>query len=395
MKKWALNSLIVLAALASFGQKNNYRSTVQPPDSSGFYKILLSPGILTQATTSYSDIRLIGKDHNQVPYLLETEKEFTTHYQFHEFPIASIQKGADGLTYYIINNNEQKPVPVLILQIANTQANRSFSISGSNDSTQWFAIKENIQVDNKNEGSSSFIQEVILPKTSYAYYKILVNGKNLAPFNIIKAGVNETQLGQGTYSELPEPFSVLNVNEGFTTIDLSFNGNHVVDQLKFNISAPKYFNRKVDIYDPESSNAYLGRFTLSSNKENTIPLRFKGGKIRIKIEDNDNPILTIDGIYAFQLNRYLLAYLEKENSYTITFGDSSARAPQYDLSYFSDSISASSPLLLTNAIENIPPGEIKSTDSKKDNRLLWTVIAVVLVILLFITRKMAREVKNK
>lgn len=395
MKKWALNSLFVLAALVSFGQKNNYRSTVQSPDSSGFYKILLSRDILAQATSSYNDIRLIDKDHKPVPYLLETEKEFTTHYQFHEFPIASIQKGSDGLTYYIINNNEKKPVSVLILQITNTQANRSFNVSGSNDSTQWFAIKENIQVDNKNESSSYFTQEVILPKTSYAYYKILVNGKNLSPFNIIKAGINEAELGQGTYHELPDPFFTLNVNEGFTKIDLSFNGNHVVDQLKFDISAPKYFSRKVDIYDPESDNAYLGGFTLSSNKENTIPLRFKGGKIRIEIEDNDNPILTIDGIYPFQLNRYLLAYLEKENSYTITFGDSSARAPQYDLSYFSDSISANSPLLTTNAIENIPPDEIKSTDSKKDNWLLWTVIAIVLVILLFITRKMAGEVKNK
>ncbi len=393
MKKWVINSIILLAPLLVQAQKNNYHSRVNNADSSGFYKILLAPAILSEASLMYNDIRLVDQNNKQVPYLLETEKEFVISREFHDFPITPIQRSVDSLSYYIIKNSFQKTVDELIFHIANTQANRSFSISGSNDSLQWFAIKENIQVKNKDEGRSYFIQQIVLPQTSYTFYKIVVNGKNLSPFNLIKSGIYETRTGAGTYHELKDLSIVTNIANGLTKIDLSLNGNHVVDQIKFSISEPKYFNRRINVYDPENSNAYLGGYTLSSGTENIVPLHFKGGKIRIEVEDRDDPVLTIENIQAFQLNRYLLAYLEKGNDYSITFGDANAKAPQYDLSYFSDSISANSVLLRTNAIERIASEDIKTTDNNK--WLLWIVIVVVLIILLVVTRKMAREINNK
>ena len=56
------------------------------------------------------------------------------------------------------------------------------------------------------------------------------------------------------------------------------------------------------------------------------------------ISNEDNPPIKITGIRAFQHAEYIIAYLEANKSYTLTFGDSLAQAPVYDLTYFKDSI---------------------------------------------------------
>ncbi len=82
-------------------------------------------------------------------------------------------------------------------------------------------------------------------------------------------------------------------------------------------------------------------------------MRFKSNRLRLEIDDKDNPALTIDSIQAFQLTRSLVSYLDKGTGYNISFGDSSAKAPNYDLAAFSDSIGKSITNLNTGVIKKM------------------------------------------
>ena len=98
-------------------------------------------------------------------------------------------------------------------------------------------------------------------------------------------------------------------------------------------------------------------FTISSDKETVVPVKLKTKKLLFKVSNNDNQPLQANAIDAFQLNKYLLAYLEKNVALTrLVFSDSAATVPSYDLESFKDSIAGNAPNLSYGVIEkNILP----------------------------------------
>jgi hypothetical protein len=105
--------------------------------------------------------------------------------------------------------------------------------------------------------------------------------------------------------------------------------------------------------------------------------------------------LVIDSVRGFQLNKYIVAYAEADRSYQLVFGDSLAMAPDYDLSFFADSVNKEIPTLAVSEVRKIQSQPADDGDEKRNNLLLWSIIAAVLVIMLIFTWKMLNEVKGK
>ncbi|HSC39632.1 MAG TPA: hypothetical protein VLD19_17225, partial [Chitinophagaceae bacterium] len=108
----------------------------------------------------------------------------------------------------------------------------------------------------------------------------------------------------------------------------------------------------------------------------------------------DNPPLRFAAVAPFQLNRYLLAYLEKGKAYTLRFGDSTAQTPVYDLQYFKDSIgSAVMPLAYGKPERNKP--EAPAPAPPGNRWLIWVALGAACIVLLLLTAKMLGAINKR
>jgi hypothetical protein len=137
----------------------------------------------------------------------------------------------------------------------------------------------------------------------------------------------------------------------------------------------------------------IQQFELSSGqpaKLNLSDIRTK--ELRLVIENEDNPPLSISKIRTFQLNRYLVAWLNQDDEYILKFGEKNIEPPVYDLSFFQDSIPEQLKVLEVTDIYGLDNGQ--ETPSKTfftNKKIIWIAIIVVIIVLAFMSRRVISE----
>ena len=389
--------IFIFLAFNSTAQNNfKYSAELDTINASGFYQILLLPEVVSKLQPNFADIRIINTERKQIPYLLQTDKPVFRRDYFTEMPIISTKKEADKQTHVVIENKAGRAINELILIIKNADASRSITLSGSDDKKQWYVIKENIFLNNLfTTTDDRFVQVLSFPSSKYVFFKIIIHGENVLPVNIISAGVYGQNLINGKFILVPAPaISQKDSSDGFSYVTLQFNDTYAVDRLELQVNGSKFFKRRIQIYNKDevldgSKDAFV-----ASSEPAVFLMSLKAGKLLLKIQNGDNPPLKITAASAFQLNRYLLAWLEKNIDYKIVFSDSLATLPHYDLEFFKDSIRSMVPLTYASIQKN-------NIDQKQNNiasdnkKWMWLIIIVVLIGLLFFTYRITKEINNK
>jgi hypothetical protein len=124
--------------------------------------------------------------------------------------------------------------------------------------------------------------------------------------------------------------------------------------------------------------------------------------LMIDIANHDNAPLTIERVATAQSGIYLLAYLEPDHEYELAV-DYKVGQPDYDLRYFTDNMRMKpvtvglGPLHRLSVLEGIKLNQaIRSRrSSRKSELLLWGAVAVILLLLLYVSVKLARAVDKK
>ena len=141
------------------------------------------------------------------------------------FPILYKRLEADKQTHIVAENVLGAPINHLALTIKNTEASRQISISGSDDLKQWFVIQENINLKNLYASDAdSVLQEITFPNSHYRYFKIIVLGKEILPFNLTGISVRIYRRKPDVdYVLLPDPLiRQTDSSDGFSYLRLQF-----------------------------------------------------------------------------------------------------------------------------------------------------------------------------
>jgi hypothetical protein len=375
-----------------------YKSILSDIKSAGFYKVVLPPAIVAKSKNELNDIRILNDKGNQVPYVLKSDKPEFQEKNFIEFPILGIKREADKQTHIVIQNKTNKTVNELLLVIKNTDAERTVTLSGSDDQKQWFVIKEHISLSNVFiREQDRFVQSLNFPTSSYNFFELIINGKDLLPVNVVRVGVYEDVLRNGGFVSIPDPTIIQkDSSDKLSYISLTFNESYLVNKLQLHVQGPKFFRRHITIHMDEAFNYSLNDYILSSGVDASYNINIKAKKILLIIDNQDNPPITLQSVKAYQLNKYLLAYLEPAIKYELVFGDSTVSAPKYDLEFFKDS--------LNNTVSEVRSGPINKIDAikniskqagNKSMLTLWIIIVAVLALLLILTFRMTKEVAKK
>ncbi|HEY4063226.1 MAG TPA: hypothetical protein VGM30_15075 [Puia sp.] len=198
-----------------------------------------------------------------------------------------------------------------------------------------------------------------------------------------------------------------------TYIYLQFPEAYETDWVAFMIRDPAFYRREALV---SAEGAHPDEWTEAA-KITILPHMpmyrlptLKTRRLRIDIDNADNAPLLINDVGCLQLSHCLLAYLKAGMDYKVVAGDVQAAAPDYDLRYFTDSLKTTPPSLLLGGIK---PASIINTDRAKpapppagkvlqapadgnhNGILLWSIIILVLLLLIYLSVKLAKAIPPK
>lgn len=380
-------------------QSFRYKAAVPAVAKTGFYKIELQPRLLAKCDAGFDDIRLVDTKGTYLPYIKAGEMPALGSSGFAGFPVSTAASVKDTGTVFTVGNTKGS-IDQIWVRLKNTAVRRTVNLLGSDDQQHWFAIQENIVLDNAgvNSSDNTFLQAVSFPAINYHYLKIVVNDKNKAAVNILGIGELQESSPIEKYVAIPVPeLTQKDSSNHITYLHALFNDHYLVNKLYIDAEGPAYFKRTVQFYIPGSSGAKIDLELSSGNPNLNLVLRMRLKELNLEIINNDDQPLHIKQIRAYQLSDYIVAYLTAGENYALLAGDDKAPAPHYDLKYFADSIKSQALPQITHREVVVNDDFVDQTPAaRKDYRIFtWLAIIAALAILLFLTLKMAKEVKAK
>jgi hypothetical protein len=106
-------------------------------------------------------------------------------------------------------------------------------------------------------------------------------------------------------------------------------------------------------------------------------------------------------VVGLQSNIFVVALLLADRRYKLVAGDPSVRAPEYDLHFFTDSLTTAPPVVRLGAVHRDKLGTVltqtKTTGSGLGGSglLLWAIVTLILLLLIYVSVKLARAVNKK
>ncbi|MBL7858376.1 MAG: hypothetical protein JNM57_11860 [Cyclobacteriaceae bacterium] len=408
--RYILFSFVFGLSIAGKGQSAFTSSATLPPiDSTGFYRIALTSDVCIHLNNNFTGLRLYNEKEQEVPFLFEEEKKTTVN-RFSEYEILEKTQKRNCCTTLVLHNPERNSINNISLIIKNADVLKTATLLGSDNREQWYALKQHVQLDGLNNARATADMKMLnFPWSNYSYYKLEIDDSTTAPLNILRAGYYQLETSERNYSVVPiKLFSqVDSVDIKKTYITIRFDTVRLVDRLEFTISGLPYFSRNATLYKKGvhqlrngSTESYLlavHTFQLRSDQENIVSLpTIRSNEFIVIIENLDNPPVQISAVNTFQLNRYITAWLEKENSYTLRLGNINNEEPNYDLAQFKDKIPQQPPVLNVSKIEST-----KTTAPKSDfvfftsRTLIWAILFIVILALGWMSIRMVKEAEKK
>jgi hypothetical protein len=377
-----------------------YRAAIQKIDSSGVYKIELQPGFLAKSRgRELYDIRIVDETGKFVAYAIVNNPLDKVKPAFIDFPEVKQDSHPDSTTVYIAENKNKYKVSQLWLKLKNTDVSRLVNISGSDDLQYWFAIKEDIQLQDAAFGSDPEYEQMLnFPTSNYRYLKIQISNKNKDLIQILKSGIYVSdEIRKSEFTPLP-PTKVDSKNiDKQTSYYVNLGDNYIVNELHLDVTSPKYYNRHITVYDiGNKGEEKLYDDSISSSAMATISIYAKTNKLRIDIMNGDDSPLVIKDIVAMQQKEFAVSYLEKGHSYYLLTGDTGAKEVSYDLSFLHSLPLSKFPVISHLVLEANPVYKTLQPSVKHNfTLLLWGAIVIVLLLLSFLTWKMVAEINAK
>ncbi|MDN3550430.1 DUF3999 family protein [Mucilaginibacter aquaedulcis] len=398
-KLTGLTALFCGLMLSASAQRNfKYQATLPKVDSTGFYRISLQPALVAKARPDLADIRIIDAKGNFIPYITAGSLPQKDQKSFVVFTPVDARLATDTGTTFTVENKTGLALDRLWIRLQNTAVQRKVSLSGSDDLKQWFAIQEDIPLQEAVQNSEgTYMQSLSFPASNYRYLKLQVNDKNKTPIKFLQAGIYTEYAAKLSYVPV-KPVELSRTDSNKTTyLTLKLNDNYQINKLHINITAPKYFKREVSVYQIiGKEKQLLTDAELNSAKATDLLIAAKTSQLLLLINNGDNLPLNIKSVEAYQSDESVISYLDGKQSYRLLVGDQTVQAPEYDLQFFADSIHNNLVQISHGAVSKNTEYATQKVKAGRDYTVfIWIAIIVAAALLLFLTLKMTKEVNKK
>lgn len=405
MKK--IFSLLSAFFALSFSLAQNYQGKINQVSESGLHQIVLSPEVRSASQNNLDFLRIFDAKNNEVPYVLFEGK--ATDSQYENLTILSRNAVPNKVTSVVVSNEKALNLEHLILKIANTDVDKTYSISGSNDNQEWFGLVINQTINDLNDsGKTSVERNFSFPLNNYKFLRFDFIDKNSLPINVLEVVLEKNYDVKRSKIELQnfEQKITTDKKKKQTKIHISFKDPQVIDAIGFDISAPNFYLREARIvlnktrtqkrtevdYDETVSN-----FQLNSKVKNSFEVsKLFVKEFTIEIDNQDNPELQIKKISLFQDPVSILADLKANENYTLKI-DSKLSAPAYDLAQSGIDFNQDYPVATISNLDKID--DSKEADSSKTfwqtPLFMWLCIGFAVLIIGYFAMTMIKDLNKE
>ncbi|MFH7004645.1 hypothetical protein [Flavobacterium bizetiae] len=405
-----LNKFLALLFIAnlSFGQYQT-SAKLKKITQNGFNEIILSPEVRSFSKQDLSDIRLFDSKGNEVPYFFQSNNAVSSN-TFEEYSIVSKTVYPKKSTSIVIEIPSNKHNNQLSLFIANSDVEKKYSVSGSDDQKEWFGISDSQTLyDLNSQSETSVVKTISYPLSTYRYLKIDFDDKKTLPINVLKVGNFNSKLQKSALQEIFPKQSITTEipSEKETQIRVLFDAPQVINEISFGISKPTYYKRTAILYrkikretkrKSQIIEEEITSFELNSNATNTFvfPEIFEK-EFYIKIQNHDNQPLSISKIKYFQKPISIIADLNVNENYILKTGNKNLSEPEYDLSNFKNNIVVNLPQTTLYDIQH--KTTVKTAVANKSfwqqSWFMWLCIILGGITILFFTASLIKDLKSK
>lgn len=396
----SLTSLLCLLTCCSLNAQFKNRAALEPVNKTGFYSITVTPELSSYIKTDFSDLRIMDAQNRQASYLVKAAVPSFDTTLWQPLQLLSYSLSDSGKSILIIENTGKNKITNFSLIIKNTSVSRKADVSGGEDLKNWYTIVENADLQKSYANDTDrYIENIQLPYSSYKYFKVVIyNGKN-DPLNIVAASVYSPSIlarlrSTSIYTTNPGTnFKQKDSSDGYSYLFVTNNLPFHISRIHLKVKGPAFFKREVDVISPHQ---LPYNFTISSDTifHFSVPA-FKSKEWLIKIFNGDNPPLRIEKIATEQDSKNIICWMDSGKAYHLEMNDINARAPQYDLQNFKDSIPTAIASIRLLGIEPIVPTNTNANKTIFRQSWLWLVIITLLVGLLYFTWSLTKEISKK
>ncbi|HTE31172.1 MAG TPA: hypothetical protein VK666_12410 [Chryseolinea sp.] len=389
----------------TMAQQFQVESKLPTAEADGFYRIVLTPQLGAFTNGQFNNLRLHDTNNKEVPYLFQAEQPSQYSRKFKNYDIIDIGQHKNCCTSVVLHNPDSEPINNITLAIKNAEVTKEATLLGSDDKINWYALKQRFYFSPVNDvNSTSETRTVDFPLSNYAYYKLDIDDSTTAPLNILGAGYYEVTSENGKFTKLfPHYAQIDSAGTKRTFLRISFDSLRIIDKLTLSMQGATYFLRKAVLYQRKEHTGNKGNrkvkhdmltsFVLSSKQVSSIDMQ--GALVKellVVIENEDNPPLKVLSVDAYQLNRYLTAWLKKGEQYSIKVGPADLHRPIYDLAYFTDSIPGKVTTITGASLTTLDQHDTFATHSIFSRKvIIWIAIGIVMVVLGLLAIKMVAE----
>ena len=399
-------ALLLLLNFSGFAQQFTVSSKISGVKERGLHSIALTPAFRSYADVNLAGLRIHDANGKEVPYILSSPGKSKIQSNFEKYPLLLKRVAADSVSQVFIQNLSGAKWNEITLAIANTDAVKTYSVSGSNDNSEWFGLVNNQTLSGLYSHADTEVYKTLpMPVNTYKYLKIEFNDKISLPLNITAAGkitgkpiVTALEEIQDAHVKITEM-----ILEKKTRITVTFNHPAIIDQVVFNITNPKLYNRSAALFVSRThtvrkkTSTYLEQeyaLELNSSGKNIVSdLNLIENKIVIDIENKDNEPLEIASVKLLHAPVNIVADLKAGEKYTLLGGNIQLPEPDYDLKDFRNQIPAILPQATLSKPElvNAKP---KGINANKSPWIMWACIAAGALILLYFCYNLVRDMKS-
>lgn len=406
MKRNITYFLLLLLPCTIFAQLSDY--DWQAPlgkTSDTWHTVPLNEAVFEKTNDDFSDIRLYGiteKDTIEVPFVLKSSAPTGIEEEI-KFELLNSTSNESGY-FYTYSVPVEQSINKIELSFKNDNFDWKINLEGSQNQKQWFTILEDYRIVSiKNKQTNYTFSDLSFPEAKYAYFRVHVKADEKPELQSSSIILNKVIPAKYvTYTSATTTIS--NVGKA-TIIEIDLKKRLPISYLKINILDDYDYYRPISVsYVSDSVNTEKGwKYTYRNLFSHTLTslesqeFTFRNtllNKLKIRIENYDNPALKIGSIktqgYAYEL---LGRFIEPANYYLV-YGNKKANAPRYDLQQTGFELPAQATALEVGKEEKIN----KTTKPKpaplfENKWWLWGIMGLIILVLGGATLKMMKEKK--
>ena len=402
---------IIFLSVSTFAQDWHWEGELNDITNDGFYKINISPEIVSASENNNADIRIYDALGNEVPFIMEKELSVNLKEFFVEYKIITneTQRKWPYYSRIVIHNPKKNKISNFKLIIRNADVSKALKLSGSDDAVHWYVVKDKYRFRSiYNDEATAVIQILNFPNSNYEYYEILIDDWRNNPIKIEKVGYFDLAREEGKYAKIINPtIEQKELKEKKQSlVHVQFPTKQFINKIHLKIDGPEFYYRDAEILIKDSTiykkkkTEYFFRsihsFIISSNSLNNIYFTgFDTKEFYIRVNNYDDKPIIISSINIRQLKHYLISKLRKSENYYVRTGAIDILSPEYDLKYFKNEIPENLSFISTKGIIDISTKEqLKPRGLQVDKIVIWLLIGGIALLLIYFIIKMMKDMNS-